>query len=109
MAMLKYVKIEPCKNCNPSILTKRDIDATQNSIATAASAKSKTGRGEYNSYSNEQRAMIGKYAVENGPTRAAKHYTAVWGIQINESTARRLKKKYLEKLNEKIKDQRRRL
>ena len=26
--------------------------------------------------------MIGKYAAENGPTSAAKHYTAVWGIKI---------------------------
>ena len=42
--------------------------------------------------------MIGKYAAENGATRAAKHYSAVWGISINESTARRLKSQYLEKL-----------
>jgi len=58
------------------------------SIASAASEKSKTGRGQYNSYSKEQRAMIGKYAAEYGPIRAAKHYTAVWGIQINFSGAR---------------------
>ena len=32
--------------------------------------------------------MIGKYAAENGATRAAKHYRAVWGIPINETTAR---------------------
>ena len=109
MAMLKYVKVEPRKSCNPSILSKGDIDAAQKSIASAASEKSKTGRGQYNSYSKEQCAMIGKYAAENGPTRAAKHYTAVWGIQINESTARRLKEKYLEKLKEMIADQRRKL
>ena len=50
--------------------------------------------------------MIGKYAAENGATRAAKHYTAVLGIEINESTARRFKAKHLEKLNEKIMEQR---
>ena len=30
-------------------------------------------RGKYNSYSPEQRVGIGKYAVENGATCAAKH------------------------------------
>ena len=42
---------------------------------------------KYNSYTPEQWARIRKYATENGATRAAKHYTAVWGIFINESTA----------------------
>jgi len=27
--------------------------------------------------------MIGKYAAEYGPTCVAKHYSAVWGTQIN--------------------------
>jgi len=53
MAMLKYVKVEPRKNCNPSILSKGDIEAGQKSIASAASEKSKTDRGQYNSYSKE--------------------------------------------------------
>jgi len=53
--------------------------------------------------------MIGKYATENGPTHMAKHYTAVWGIQIDKSTAKTLKEKYLEKLKEKITDWQRKL
>ena len=112
MAMLKYVKIEPRKSCNSSILSQKDIEAAQKSIANAVSvaAEKPQSRGKYNSYSKEQfilkrtihtqknnsyskeqRAMIGNYAAENGPTCAAKHYSAVWGIPINESTARRLK------------------
>ena len=59
-------------------------------------------RGKYNSYTPEQRARIGKYAAENGATRAAKHFTAAWGISINESTARRLKSEYLMKLKQEI-------
>jgi len=43
----------------------------------------------------QQRAKIGKYTAENGPTKAAKHFTAIWGIHINESTVRRLKSEYL--------------
>ena len=53
--------------------------------------------------------MIGKYAAENGATRAAKHYSAVWGIPINESTARRLKSQYLEKLHEEALEQHKKL
>ena len=43
-------------------------------------------RGNYNSYTPEQQARIGKYAAGNDATRPAKHYTTVWGISINEST-----------------------
>ena len=77
-------------------MSQKDIEAAQKSIANAVSAAAEKpqSRGKYNSYSKEQRAMIGKYAAENGPTCAAKHYSAVWGIPINESTARRLKEKY---------------
>ena len=110
MAMFKYVKVAPRKSCSPSILSQKDIESTQKSIANAVSvaAEKSQSRGKYNSYSKEQRAMIGKYTAENGPTCAAKHYTAVWGIKINESTARRLKKEYLEKLKEEISENRRR-
>ena len=58
-------------------------------------------REKYNSYTPEQRARIGKYTSENGATHAAKHYTAVWGISINESKARILKSEpYLIKLKQ---------
>lgn len=34
-----------------------------------------TTRGKYNDYTPEERAQIGKYAEENGPTRATKHFS----------------------------------
>ena len=40
--------------------------------------------------------------MENGAMRAATHFTAAWGISINESTARRLKLEYLMKLKQEI-------
>ena len=56
-----------------------------------------------NSYTSEQWAKIGKYAAENSATCAAKHYTAVWGVSIDESiAARRLKSEYLKKLEQDI-------
>ena len=77
MAMLKYVKVAPRKSCNPSILSQRDIEYAQKSVTNVVSAaeEKSQSRGKYDSYSKEQRAMIGKYAAENGPTSAAKHYT----------------------------------
>ena len=36
-----------------------------------------TPRGKYNSYTPEERAQIGKYALENGNTRAARHFSKV--------------------------------
>lgn len=49
------------------------------------------------------RGEIGKYAAENGATSAAKYFSSKWNVTINESTARRLKTEYLEKLNEALK------
>ena len=43
---------------------------------------------------SEKRAEIGKYASENGPTRASRHF------DVPEPTARRLKVEYLHKLKE---------
>ena len=48
----------------------------------------------------QQTAKIGKNAAENGPMGAAKHFTATWGIHVNQSTARRLKSGYLKQLKE---------
>ena len=47
-----------------------------------------------------QRAQIGKYAADHGPTKAATHFSSLWKIPINESTARRLRSKYLDVLSE---------
>ena len=54
----------------------------------------------------QQRAKIGKYAAENVlAMRAAKYFTATWGINVNESTARRLKSEYLKKLKEVVSEE----
>jgi len=107
MAMFKYFKRELRPSFKPSILTEKDIEVAQKSIANAVSvaAEKSHNRGQYNSYSKEQHALIGKYAAENGATKAAKHYTAAWGIEINESTARRFKEKYLNKLKDEVLEQ----
>ena len=52
-------------------------------------------RGKYH-YMPEQRAQIGAYAVENGHTRAAKHFSQLWKRQVPEPTASKLKAQYLQ-------------
>ena len=46
----------------------------------------------------QQRAKIGKYAAENGPLRAAKHFTATWGLHVNEIYSEKTKVRVLEKV-----------
>ena len=97
MAMLKFIKREVHSSGSSSRLSEEDIEAANKGVTKALDSKSQK-RGKYNSYTPEQRAKIGKYAAENGASRAAKYYTAVWGIHINESMARRLKTEYLQML-----------
>ena len=42
-------------------------------------------RGAYTNYTPENRAKIGRYAAENGPARATRHFA------VPETTGRRLK------------------
>ena len=72
--------------------------------ASKQSSAQGESRWKYNCYTGKQRAQIGKYAVENGPTRAAKHFAALWKVDMNESTSLRQRTKYLEKLEESVKD-----
>ena len=85
------------------MLTRKEVKSADKAVAKAlGSASKQMVRGKYNGYTVEQRAEISKYAAENGATNAAKQYTAAWGIRINESTVRRLKSEYLEKLKEEV-------
>ncbi|XP_076311857.1 uncharacterized protein LOC143225761 isoform X3 [Tachypleus tridentatus] len=58
-------------------------------------------RRPYNSYSTEERFLIGQYAAEHGNTKAATYYTRVLKKEIDESVARRFKKLYLKSISKK--------
>ena len=64
------------------------------SASLAEKGKRNPNRGKYSSYTAE-RARIGGYAAENGPTRAARHLSKIWDRTVPETTARRLKQEYL--------------
>jgi hypothetical protein len=65
---------------------------------------SKRKRESYGRYSPEQRAKMARYCIDNGPAKAARHFSKELGCSINESTIRSIKASYLkEKTPEKSK------
>ena len=103
MALFKYFTRQEKPTNSGSLLTKTEVEEADKAVAKILEPTLKTGasrRGKYNSYTSVQRGEIGRYSAENGATSAAKHFSSKWSVSINESTARRLKIEYLEKLKE---------
>jgi len=58
-----------------SLLTSK-VESADRAVAKVLGVASKEQpRGKYNSYTDEQRAEIGKYAFGNGAITAARHYS----------------------------------
>ena len=103
MALLKYLKkgasgqdvLLPDQKVCPT-LSSKELKSAGDKVKEQleSSSMDKKVRGKYNSYDAERRAEIGKYAAENRPTRASRHFI------IPEPTARRMKIEYLHKLEE---------
>ena len=102
MALLKYLSkkesiLLPDKELCRS-LSHEDLKLAGEKIKECLEAgkltQSESKKGKYNHYDAEKRAQIGKYASENGLTRASRHFN------VPEPTARRLKVQYLNKLKE---------
>ena len=101
MALLHYFSRAPNPSCLPATvpsLSRKELRET-NAAVKSSHATSKI-RGKYSDYTPEDRAKIGKYAAENGPARAVRHFSSVLGMKVPETTARRLKSEYLLKIKE---------
>lgn len=91
MALFKYFKREdkttlPTHKSCPS-LSKPQLDGANESVVELLGEDSdnkqrKTPHVQYNNYTAAQRAMIGKYADENRPTKAARHYSSALNIKV---------------------------
>lgn len=79
----------------------RTLDNCVGSLADPSkeAAKKRRARGKYGRYTPEQRASIGKYALENGNERARRHFVSVFP-DLSESTIRNFKKAYAERLQQ---------
>ena len=72
--------------------------ASPASSSSSKKPQERCKRNSYPHYSGETRAKIAKYAVENGNTKAVKHFEKEFS-NLKESTIRNFKKKYYEKLS----------
>ena len=84
------------------IVEYQEVATAVNKELAAPPAKRKRGSGTYTTYTPTQRAMIGKYALENGNERARKHFLSKFP-NLPESTIRYFKKAYREELEKKRK------
>ena len=58
----------------------------KSSIASNAKLQKASLWSKFSDYMPQERAQIGKYAVENGPTKAAKHFSQVLNRKVPETT-----------------------
>lgn len=91
----------PAKPPPGSTLTQAEINQT-NELVKKSIAKEgdELKRGKYTTYTSAERARIGRYAAENGTTRACRYFSQRWKRAVPEATVRRLKGEYLVQLNQ---------
>lgn len=97
MSILNWVRGGTLGNKTPNSPTLPDpteIENTEEAQITAvcnaeeenATTTRKRKRSEYESYTPETRAKMDPYAIENGPTKAARHFSKDLRRDVNEST-----------------------
>ncbi len=69
--------VDKCKT-----LTKAQLKEANKAVEDASESEASKERGKYNRYMEEDRANIGKYTAENGPTRAASYFSAHLGCNV---------------------------
>ena len=96
MAMLHYFKRKNPEDLTTAVpsLSAKEVEKVNESVKKERESVS-AKRVKYNDYSASERAQIGKYAAENGPTRAVQHFSKTLSMKIPETTARRLKAEYM--------------
>ena len=93
MALFKYFSRDVCSNKPQPSLTKVEKELVNDFVKESELKKGhKVTKHEY---TPKERAAIGKYTAENGPSKACKHFTKELGRRIPESTARKLRDEYL--------------
>ena len=107
MSLLKYFSYKSKCSSLPVVLPTSIPFLSSGELVTVNTCVEKVratpevaSRGKYNRYTPEERAAIGRYAAENGPTRATRHFSEKLKMKISEPTARKFKEEYLKKLQE---------
>ena len=77
-----------------------ELCASANAAIVEENGKKK--RGDYNIFTEEDRLKIARFAQDNGPAKASRHFTAIYGRPVNESSVRWIRDKYRDKLKTRI-------
>ena len=104
MTLFRYFKSElPCKSQANEYLTIQDIESANKKVKFEISIIPMCHlERSYVTYTAEERAIIGRYSSQHGPTAASWYFTKKFGCLIPEASARRFKKEYLLKLKENV-------
>ena len=91
--------------CASSLLSQAEVERANDGVSRVMSERY-CGKAptNYNEYTAEVRAQIGKYAAENGPTRAARYFSERLNLNVPETSARRFKSDYLQRLKSAARD-----
>ena len=83
-------------------MSEKELKSADQNVAKclAISTNRTDTRQSYNGYSAEERAQIGKYAAENGPTRASKYFSKILKKKVPELSVRRLREDCFKKMKE---------
>ena len=84
------LSIKKFSTCTPPSKSQRLADVEVLTATPPSSGKRKI-RGGYSDYSPEQRLKITHYAIENGNSAAARHFSRALRKPLNESTVREMK------------------
>lgn len=74
-------------------ISEEEVAACNKEVETAI-VKNERQTKQYCSYSAKERASIGRYAAQHGPTAAARHFSKLLGHPVPESTARKFRNLY---------------
>ena len=107
MTLFRYFKSElRCKLQANEYLTVQDIESANKKVKFEIDNSNvppgKKRKVSYITYTAEERASIGRYSSQHGPTAASRYFTKKFGRLIPEASARRFKKEYLLKLKENV-------
>ena len=85
-----------CKTQKEQLVVQAANDGVDTLVAASPSTISrKRKRGEYNTYDDNTRAKIARYAVDNGVARASRKFTADLGHKVSETSVRSMRDSYI--------------
>ena len=105
MALLRYLRpkdgLSDPKGSLSAAVAAQAIAQANKEVEEAMIQSVKGKRGLYKRYTPKERAEIGKYVCHHGATEAARVFSRKLGVRLSESTARSIKKDYVEGLRQK--------